>query len=199
MADRLASIGGPAPAESLRRHLPPRRSRQRHEPAVRAGGRPRRVPRAPGGDLGALRASPALLRPDGHSLPRARADPRRAALAGASAPPHRVLALAQPSPPARRAPLPRSCHDQGDRKRPPTRRRLPLPGAQPGRGGPSRRSAPLALEQRPRPRRLEQPWIPLAESDLRAAFGDADDWRERYRSTIDGGRAEELPEPDVSS
>src|SRR5207244_11626672 len=102
----LASIGGPAPAESLRRHLPPRRSRQRHAPAVRAGRRPRRVPRAPGGDLGALRASPALLRPDGHSLPRARADPRRAALAGASAPPHRVLALAQPSPPARRAPLP---------------------------------------------------------------------------------------------
>ena len=46
---------------------------------------------------------------------------------------------------------------------------------------------------------LEEPWIPLAESDLRAAFGDADDWRERYRSTIDGGRAEELPEPDVSS
>ncbi len=26
-----------------------------------------------------------------------------------------------------------------------------------------------------------------------------DDWRERYRSTIDSGRAEELPEPDVPS
>jgi REP-associated tyrosine transposase len=46
---------------------------------------------------------------------------------------------------------------------------------------------------------LEQPRIPLAESDLRAAFDDADDWRERYRSTIDSGCGEELPEPDVTS
>jgi putative transposase len=46
---------------------------------------------------------------------------------------------------------------------------------------------------------LEPPRIPLAESDLRAAFGDADDWRERYRSTIESGRGEELREPDVPS
>jgi putative transposase len=31
---------------------------------------------------------------------------------------------------------------------------------------------------------LQRPRIPLAESDLRAAFGGTDDWRERYRSTI---------------
>jgi REP element-mobilizing transposase RayT len=31
---------------------------------------------------------------------------------------------------------------------------------------------------------LEQPRIPLAESDLRAAFGDCADWRERYRAQI---------------
>jgi putative transposase len=46
---------------------------------------------------------------------------------------------------------------------------------------------------------LEPPRIPLAESDLRAAFGDADDWRERYRSTIESGPGEELREPDVPS
>lgn len=32
---------------------------------------------------------------------------------------------------------------------------------------------------------LEQPAIPLAESDLRAAFGDGADWRDRYRNQID--------------
>ena len=32
---------------------------------------------------------------------------------------------------------------------------------------------------------LERPRIPLAESDLRAAFGDTDDWRERYRTTVE--------------
>ena len=32
---------------------------------------------------------------------------------------------------------------------------------------------------------LEPPRIPLADSDLRAAFGGTDDWRKRYRSTID--------------
>jgi hypothetical protein len=32
---------------------------------------------------------------------------------------------------------------------------------------------------------LERPRIPLAESDLRAAFGDMDDWRERYRTTVE--------------
>jgi putative transposase len=32
---------------------------------------------------------------------------------------------------------------------------------------------------------LERPRIPLAESDLRAAFGDVGDWRERYRAQID--------------
>ena len=32
---------------------------------------------------------------------------------------------------------------------------------------------------------LEQPRIPLAESDLRAAFGDGDDWRNRYRAQLD--------------
>jgi hypothetical protein len=31
---------------------------------------------------------------------------------------------------------------------------------------------------------LERPRIPLAESDLRAAFGDYADWRERYRAQI---------------
>jgi REP-associated tyrosine transposase len=31
---------------------------------------------------------------------------------------------------------------------------------------------------------LERPRIPLAESDLRAAFGDCADWRERYRAQI---------------
>jgi REP element-mobilizing transposase RayT len=37
---------------------------------------------------------------------------------------------------------------------------------------------------------LEQAPIPLAEDDLRAAFGNGDDWRERYRSTIEGTAAE---------
>ena len=32
--------------------------------------------------------------------------------------------------------------------------------------------------------RLERPRIPLAESDLRAAFGGGDDWRERYRARM---------------
>jgi REP-associated tyrosine transposase len=32
---------------------------------------------------------------------------------------------------------------------------------------------------------LEPPRIPLAERDLRAAFGDTDEWRERYRALID--------------
>ena len=32
--------------------------------------------------------------------------------------------------------------------------------------------------------RLERPRIPLAESDLRAAFGGGDDWRDRYRARI---------------
>ena len=32
---------------------------------------------------------------------------------------------------------------------------------------------------------LGRPRIPLAERDLRAAFGDADDWRERYRTTVE--------------
>ncbi len=32
---------------------------------------------------------------------------------------------------------------------------------------------------------LERPRIPLAESDLGAAFGDADNWRERYRAQIE--------------
>ena len=32
--------------------------------------------------------------------------------------------------------------------------------------------------------RLERPRIPLAEGDLRAAFGGGGDWRERYRARI---------------
>jgi REP element-mobilizing transposase RayT len=32
---------------------------------------------------------------------------------------------------------------------------------------------------------LERPRIPLDESDLRAAFGDRSDWRDRYRTQID--------------
>ena len=32
---------------------------------------------------------------------------------------------------------------------------------------------------------LERPRIPLAEGDLGAAFGDADNWRERYRAQIE--------------
>jgi len=32
---------------------------------------------------------------------------------------------------------------------------------------------------------LERPHIPLAEDDLRAAFGDDNDWRKRYRTQID--------------
>lgn len=32
---------------------------------------------------------------------------------------------------------------------------------------------------------LEKPCIPLSEIDLRAAFGDANDWRERYRAQIE--------------
>jgi hypothetical protein len=37
---------------------------------------------------------------------------------------------------------------------------------------------------------LEQPRIPLAESDLRAAFGGRENWREHYRSTIESAAAE---------
>jgi REP element-mobilizing transposase RayT len=37
---------------------------------------------------------------------------------------------------------------------------------------------------------LEQAPIPLAEDDLRAAFGNGDDWRKRYRSTIESTAAE---------
>jgi putative transposase len=37
---------------------------------------------------------------------------------------------------------------------------------------------------------LEQAAIPLAEDDLRAAFGNASDWRKRYRSTIASAAAE---------
>jgi len=44
---------------------------------------------------------------------------------------------------------------------------------------------------------LERPRIPLAENDLRAAFGDSADWRERYRTQIvtidDVGTASEPP------
>jgi len=32
---------------------------------------------------------------------------------------------------------------------------------------------------------LEEPGIPLSETDLRAAFGDTDGWRERYRALIE--------------
>ena len=32
---------------------------------------------------------------------------------------------------------------------------------------------------------LERPHIPLSETDLRAAFGDGRDWRERYRELIE--------------
>jgi hypothetical protein len=32
---------------------------------------------------------------------------------------------------------------------------------------------------------LERPRIPIAESDLRAAFGGGADWRERYRARIE--------------
>jgi hypothetical protein len=46
---------------------------------------------------------------------------------------------------------------------------------------------------------LERPRIPLAESDLRAAFGDADDWRERYRSTIDEPENDTAPSADPCS
>ena len=37
---------------------------------------------------------------------------------------------------------------------------------------------------------LEQPHIPLDESDLRAAFGDGDRWRERYRARIESSEDE---------
>ena len=47
---------------------------------------------------------------------------------------------------------------------------------------------------------LEEPRIPLVESDLRSAFGDGDDWRARYgaqiRSTGDGAS---LPTADLCS
>jgi hypothetical protein len=43
----------------------------------------------------------------------------------------------------------------------------------------------VALEQRPCPCRARAPRLPLAENDLRAAFGDTDDWRERYRTTVE--------------
>jgi REP element-mobilizing transposase RayT len=32
---------------------------------------------------------------------------------------------------------------------------------------------------------LEKPRVPLSETDLRAAFGDANDWRDRYRAQIE--------------
>jgi putative transposase len=37
---------------------------------------------------------------------------------------------------------------------------------------------------------LEQPRVPLAESDLRAAFGGGENWRERYRTMIENAAAE---------
>ncbi|HEX6679336.1 MAG TPA: transposase [Gaiellaceae bacterium] len=40
---------------------------------------------------------------------------------------------------------------------------------------------------------FEKPRIPLSESDLRAAFGDADDWRERFRGHI------EVPDYEISA
>ena len=40
---------------------------------------------------------------------------------------------------------------------------------------------------------LEQPRIPLAESNLRAAFGGRENWRERYRSTIESAAIETPP------
>jgi putative transposase len=42
---------------------------------------------------------------------------------------------------------------------------------------------------------LERPRIPLAESDLRAAFGDADDWREHYKALIDKPEDDGTPDP----
>jgi REP element-mobilizing transposase RayT len=39
---------------------------------------------------------------------------------------------------------------------------------------------------------LEQPRIPLTETDLCAAFGDGENWRERYRNTIETAAAETL-------
>jgi putative transposase len=40
---------------------------------------------------------------------------------------------------------------------------------------------------------LEQPRIPLAENDLRAAFGDRGNWRQRYRSYIEAREDEGPP------
>jgi putative transposase len=37
---------------------------------------------------------------------------------------------------------------------------------------------------------LEQPRIALAESDLRAVFGNGEDWRERYQDAIESAAAE---------
>jgi REP-associated tyrosine transposase len=42
---------------------------------------------------------------------------------------------------------------------------------------------------------LEQPQVPLVEHDLRAALGGGDDWRERYRSTIESAAAEMRYQP----
>jgi hypothetical protein len=39
---------------------------------------------------------------------------------------------------------------------------------------------------------LEQPGIPLTETDLGAEFGDGENWRERYRNTIETAAAEAL-------
>ena len=51
---------------------------------------------------------------------------------------------------------------------------------------------------------LEQPRIPLTESDLRAAFGGGENWRERYRNTIESAvdeapRAAQARTPSSSS
>jgi putative transposase len=40
---------------------------------------------------------------------------------------------------------------------------------------------------------LEPARIPLAESDLRAAFGDTEDWRERYRAQVETANNEASP------
>jgi hypothetical protein len=37
---------------------------------------------------------------------------------------------------------------------------------------------------------VEQPRIPLTENDLSAAFGGGENWRERYRRTIESAAAE---------
>jgi putative transposase len=46
---------------------------------------------------------------------------------------------------------------------------------------------------------LERSRIPLAESDLRAAFGGGDDWRKRYRARIETSNDEGAPEQGLLS